>query len=147
MTNKIQRELILPQPPPEVWQALTDPATLAQWMYPNDFVPRIGHTFTFRVPPNPRIPDGVLIHCQVLECDPPTRLVFSWSAGTLNNTQVSYRLEPHPAGTRLLFEHANFDLTIPGCEGAMRGLDYGYSKMFEKLSAILAGIASEHGKK
>jgi hypothetical protein len=25
-------------------------ATLAEWMFPNDFEPRVGHQFTFRVP-------------------------------------------------------------------------------------------------
>ena len=139
MNNFIKRELLLPQPPEAVWQALTDPATLAQWMYPNDFAPKVGHKFTFRVPPNPGIPEGISIYCQVLECDPPSRLVFSWSGGTLLNTQVSYKLEPHGGGTRLLFEHANFDLTVPGCEGAMRGLAYGYEKMFKQLESVLVG--------
>jgi uncharacterized protein YndB with AHSA1/START domain len=46
----IRREIRVPQPPDAVWRAITDPETLAQWMFPNDFEPRVGHRFTFRVP-------------------------------------------------------------------------------------------------
>ena len=33
---------------------LANSASLAEWMYANDFEPRVGHQFTFRVPPNPK---------------------------------------------------------------------------------------------
>lgn len=51
MTNTIRRELKFAQSPEAVWRSLTDSAALAEWMYPNDFEPRVGHHFTFRVPP------------------------------------------------------------------------------------------------
>ena len=54
MTKSIRREVLIPQPCEQVWRALTDSAALAEWMYPNDFEPRVGHHFTFRVPPNPK---------------------------------------------------------------------------------------------
>ena len=39
---------------------------------------------TFRVPPNPKAGfDGIVVRCQVLECEPPSRLAYSWSGGTL----------------------------------------------------------------
>lgn len=53
MTKTIHRELLIPQPREQVRQAITDSATLAEWMYPNNFEPRIGHRFTFQVLPNP----------------------------------------------------------------------------------------------
>ena len=84
MTKTIQREILIPQPPVEVWQAITDSATLAEWMFPNDFEPRVGHNFTFQVPPNPKVNfEGLVVHCEVLECEPPSRLAFSWTAGGL----------------------------------------------------------------
>src|SRR6185295_5050781 len=96
MTKTIQRELLIPQPPEQVWRALTDSATLAEWMYPNDFQPRVGHQFTFRVPPNPKVGfAGLDVRCEVLECEPSCKLAFSWSAGgPVENTRVSFRLEP-----------------------------------------------------
>ena len=41
MTNTIRREILIPQPPEQVWQALADSASLAEWMYPNDFEPHV----------------------------------------------------------------------------------------------------------
>ena len=50
------------------------------------------------VPPNPKAGfDGIVAHCQVLECEPPSRLAYSWSAGPIIDTQVSYRLPPTAA--------------------------------------------------
>ena len=95
MTKTVRREVVIPQPREQVWRALTDRATLAEWMYPNDFEPRVGHHFTFRVPPKPKAGfDGLVVRCEVLECEAPSRLVFSWSAGGLVDTRVSFRLEP-----------------------------------------------------
>jgi hypothetical protein len=35
-----------------------------------------------------------VVRCQVLECEPPSRLAYSWSAGPIIDTQVIYRLGP-----------------------------------------------------
>jgi uncharacterized protein YndB with AHSA1/START domain len=149
MTNTIRRELHLLQPCGQVWRAITDSATLAEWMYPNDFEPRLGHRFTFQVPPNPKVNfAGLVVRCVVLECQPPGehaqsapaggRLVFSWSAGGLENTRVSFRLEPEGDGTRLLFEHSGFDLSQPFGQQAFKGADYGWAKMLKQLSDVVA---------
>ena len=144
MTKTVRREIVIPQPREQVWRALTDSAALAAWMYPNDFEPRVGHHFTFRVPPNPRAGfDGVVVSCEVLECEPPSLLTYSWDGGALVNTRVSYRLEPDGDGTRLVFEHSGFDLSQPWCEQAVRGLEFGYAKMFEKLPAVVASLAAD----
>ena len=47
MTKTIRREILIPQPREQVWLAIADSAALAEWMFPNDFVPRVGHHFTF----------------------------------------------------------------------------------------------------
>lgn len=145
MTNTIRREIPFPQAPVQVWRAITNSATLAEWMFPNDFEPRVGHRFTFRVPPNPKVGfDGLTVRCEVLECEPPSettngRLAFSWSAGgPVENTRVSFRLEPDGAGTRVLFEHSGFDLAQPFGEQAFKGAEYGWGKMLKQLGAVLA---------
>jgi len=145
MTNAIQREILFPQAREEVWQALTDSATLAEWMFPNDFEPRVGHDFTFHVPPNPKVNfEGLVVHCKVLECEPPDRLAFSWSAGgAVDDTRVSYRLEPDGDGTRLVFEHAGFDLTVPFGEQALKGAEFGWAKMHKQLAAVVARNAPD----
>lgn len=145
MSHAIRREIPFPQPPVQVWQAITDRVLLAEWMFPNDFEPRVGHRFTFQVPPNPKVGfAGLTVRCEVLECDPPGatstgRLVFSWSAGgPVENTRVSFRLEPDGDGTRVLFEHSGFDVSQPGGQPALQGAEFGWAKMLKQLAAVLA---------
>lgn len=140
MTRSIQRQIAIPQPREQVWRAITDSATLAEWMFPNDFEPRVGHHFTFQVPPNPKVGfEGLVVRCEVLECEPPTTLVFSWSAAELVDTRVSFRLESEGEGTLVLFEHAGFDLTRQFGEQAFRGAEFGWAKMLKQLVVVAAG--------
>lgn len=135
MTNTIRREITFTQPPQTVWHALTDSAALAEWMYPNDFEPRVGYRFTFRVPPNPKAKFDGIIRGEVLECAPPGRLVYSWIAAGYDgevNTRVGYRLEPDGAGTRVFFEHTGF-----ASEQAFKGAEYGWTLMHRKLAEVL----------
>jgi uncharacterized protein YndB with AHSA1/START domain len=150
MTNTIRREILIPQPREQVWRAITDSAVLAEWMFPNDFEPRVGHRFTFRVPGNPKMNfEGLTVRCEVLECQPPSataggRLAFSWSAGgPVENTRVSFQLEPDGEGTRILFEHGGFDVAQPFGEQAFRGAEFGWAKMFKQLAAVVAGRAGD----
>ena len=137
MTRTIRRELRFPRPPDAVWRALTDAAVLAQWMYPNDFEARVGHRFTFRVPPNPMLGDGLVVRCEVLSCVPPRELEFTWVVGELD-TRVRYSLEPDGEGTVVRFEHAGF---VP--DPAFAGAGYGWETMHRQLGAVLRGIARE----
>ncbi len=92
-------------PPERVWRALTDPEALGEWMMENDFMPEVGHRFTFRTDPKPGF-DGIT-HCEVLEVDPEKTLVFTFTGGGLD-TVVRYSLEPTETGTRLMVEHTGF---------------------------------------
>jgi len=133
MTKTIQREITLPAAREVVWHALADRARLAEWMYPNDFEPRVGHRFTFRVPPNPQARFDGVVRCEVLECAPPGNLVFTWVAvGGEINTRVSYRLERDDSGTRLFFEHSGFTN-----DQAFKGAEYGWTMMHGKLAKVL----------
>jgi uncharacterized protein YndB with AHSA1/START domain len=90
---------------------------------------------------------GLIVQCEVLECEPPGeqaagRLTFSWSAGGIENTRVSFHLEPEREGTRLLFEHSGFDLAQPFGQQAFKGAEYGWAKMLKQLSDVVAGQAA-----
>jgi uncharacterized protein YndB with AHSA1/START domain len=142
MTKAIQREIQIPQSREQVWRGLTDSAALAEWMFPNNFEPRVGHHFTFQVPGNPKMNfEGLVVHCEVLECEPPSRLAFSWSAAGLEGTRVSFRLEPDGAGTRLFFEHSGFDVSQPWGNQAFKGAEFGWTKMLGQLPAVVAALA------
>ena len=145
MNETIRKEIFMPQSREQVWQSITDRTALAEWMYPNDFEPRVGHPFTFRVPPKPAVGfAGLTVHCEVLECEAPHRLVFSWSAsGLVVDTRVSFRLEPDGKGTRLYFEHSGFDPSQPNGHQAFKGAQFGWAKMLEQLSVVVAGAAND----
>jgi len=143
MTKTIRREIMVPQSRDQVWRALTDSATLAEWMFPNDFEPQVGHRFTFRVPPNPEVNfEGLIVHCEVLECEPPSSLAFSWSAGGLGDTRVSFQVQPDGDGTRIVFEHSGFDVSQPWGEQALKGAEFGWATMFKKLAAVVTGLSA-----
>jgi uncharacterized protein YndB with AHSA1/START domain len=93
-------------PRERVWAALTDPAALAEWFMPNDFAPVLGREFSFRTKPAPGF-DGV-VHCRVLEIQPPERMVWSWSGGPIETT-VTFTLEDlGDGGTRLQARQVGF---------------------------------------
>lgn len=140
MSNTIRKEILFPQPPERVWRGIADSAALAEWMFPNDFEPRVGHRFTFSVPGNPAVGfEGLMVRCEVLECEAPMRLVFSWAvAGPVADTRVSFVLEPEGEGTRLIFEHSGFDLSQPGGNQALKGAEYGWAKMLGQLGGVVA---------
>ena len=98
-------EEIFPHPIETVWHALTDGAALASWLMPNDFVAQIGHRFCVRSPAIPGWRGRA--ECEVLEMDPPRRMVWSWqSSDTRAPTTLTFELNPVPAGTRVTLRHA-----------------------------------------
>ena len=135
MRRDLTFEVVYPYPPERVWRALADPRALAEWLMENDFEPRVGHRFRFRTNPAPGF-DGI-VHCEVLEVDPPRRLSYSWRGGPID-TVVTWTLEPVPEGTRLRLEHKGFR----GLRGLMVSfiLGGGWKKKLlrEKLPRYLA---------
>lgn len=128
MPRKIRFEAVYPFPPAQVWVALTDPDALADWLMPNDFVPRVGHKFTFRTKPAPGF-DGI-VHCEVLELDEPQRMALSWKGGGID-TIVTFDLASAGTGTRVTMEQTGFK----GMRGLMVSniLKPGWKKMIETL--------------
>ena len=98
------------------------------------------------MPPNPKAGfDGIVVRCQVLECEPPSRLAYSWSAGPIIDTQVIYRLELDGEGTRVFFEHSGFDMSQAWSEQAFRGAKFGWVKMLEPLRGVVGSLARRKG--
>ncbi len=100
----------------DVWTALTDPQALAEWLMPTTFLmAEVGHRFRFQFDPEPLCPTGV-VECEVTECDPPRRMVWSWAhrpvAGKAPppTMRVEWLLTPVEGGTRL-------ELVQTGLEG------------------------------
>ncbi len=88
----IEREIVLPSPREEVWEALTEPERLEDWFANDvdlDLRPGGGARF--------RWSNGEERHAVVTEVEPERRLVFEWE----DEGEVSFTLEDDPDGTRL----------------------------------------------
>ena len=103
--GSIRIEIEYPHPPERVWTAITDPHAIAEWLMPNDFAPRLGHRFQFRIP-KPRGWSGV-VDCEVTRLEPPCRLAYTWKSDKVD-TLVQWTLHATPIGTRVEFEHSGF---------------------------------------
>jgi uncharacterized protein YndB with AHSA1/START domain len=125
---------LIPKPIEAVWRALTDPATLARWLMENDFQPRVGHKFTMREAPAEGCRGSTA--CEVLELDPPRRMVWSWNGGMDGEvpTRVIFELRAEGAGTRLVLRHEG-EATPPQSQ-SVRG---GWTRKMASLSRLLAG--------
>ncbi|MGD0065125.1 MAG: SRPBCC domain-containing protein [Streptosporangiaceae bacterium] len=103
-----------PHPPAKVWRAVTDPALVPLWTAtgaggrPEGFAPAVGTKFRLIAKPKPGW-NGI-VDCEVLEVDEPSLLRYSWVGGDGGGdvTEVAYRLEPRPGGTRFSYEHTGF---------------------------------------
>jgi uncharacterized protein YndB with AHSA1/START domain len=136
MTRDLKFEMLYEQPRERVWAALTDPAALAAWLMPNDFAPQVGHRFQFRTKPAPGF-DGI-VNCEVLELEPPRRLVYSWVGGGID-TQVIWTLEESGTGTRLVLEHRGFHGLRGLIVSSILGKGWGSRMLKVRLPIVLSG--------
>jgi len=89
---EIRREIVLPCPREEVWDALTDPERLQEWFATDvELDPEPGGEGVFRWG------DGEERHAVVEEATPEERLVIAWD----DDGRVEFTLEEVEEGTRL----------------------------------------------
>jgi len=102
----IERSVIIEAPIQKVWDAISTSEGLAAWLMPNDFQPEIGHEFTFRGEPKNGW-DGV-VHCKVMELNPPERIGFTWVGNNMDQ-YVSFELVPMEKNTtQFLLVHSGW---------------------------------------
>ena len=147
MTRDIVVEFMLPHAPEVVWRVLSSAELIGKWLMPNDFKPELGHRFTFRAKPMGDW-DGT-VQCEVLEIEPPHRLVYSWKGGSTKNpgygsvldTVVTWTLEPLEGGTHLTLVHAGFDL--PENQSAYDAMSPGWGRIVrEGIGRVVAQLPS-----
>ena len=98
----IRREIVLPAPREEVWEALTDPDRLADWFANDvDFDLRPGGGASFRWS------NGEERSATVTEIDPERRLAFEWE----DEGEVEFTLADDVDGTRLTVVETAPELT------------------------------------
>jgi uncharacterized protein YndB with AHSA1/START domain len=138
MKRDLHFEILYPHPINRVWLALTDPVAVGEWLMPNNFEPRVGHRFRFRTSPAPGF-DGI-INSEVLEVDPPRRLVYTWTNGTMN-TRVTWTLKDTPEGTLLTLDHTGFEGVRGWMLSGMLGQGWRSKKLAKNLAAYLAKLS------
>ena len=106
MKLDLHLERVFPHPVEKVWQAITDPAAIAEWLFTCDFKPAVGHKFTFRTTPPPGSTWRGWTDMEVLELDPPTRMVWAWESADIDEpTRVTFELSAVDGGTLLNLSH------------------------------------------
>ncbi len=121
-----------PHPVETVWQALTDPAAIAEWLMPCDFHPIAGHRFSIRGTATNNWRG--LTECVVVLVEPPRRMVWHWASADIPEpTRVSFELEPVDGGTQLTLSHIGMTT-----QADIESLSQGWPMKLEQLHAFLA---------
>ena len=102
----------------EVWHVLTDPEQVAQWTTtgqggrPEGFAAVPGTKFRFVG--KPTIGWAGVVYCEVISVDAPLAMHYTWKGDEHADavTDVTYRLDEIPGGTRFTWRHTGF--TGPG---------------------------------
>ena len=139
MQNEIKHTRFFNQSPQKVWEYLTNPELLEQWLGKTDLLPIVGHKFRFISP------YGNDSYCEVLEAKPYTKLSYSWQKKSAKDLQpfnsiVVWTLVPKENGTELQLVHNGFTAMED-----LAGHDNGWDdclKKFEERVNILNGNKS-----
>ena len=147
MTKIIKHQFSFPHPPETIWEYLTKPELMEQWLMKNDFQPIVGLDFQFRTNPIPSLDFDGIFYCKVLEIVPFKKLSYSWKSGpgegkiTLDSV-VIWKLESTDKGTELFLEHSGFakkeNLNF------YNGLMHGWVEKLNKIAKLLNAVQHGH---
>jgi uncharacterized protein YndB with AHSA1/START domain len=134
MRKEINQTWLFQQTPQEVWEYLTKPDLLAQWLMETDFQPTVGHKFRFIC--------EAIAYCEVLEVQPFSRLSYSWQGDSIDgsgpfHSTVTWTLTPDTGGTRLQLVHNGFRV-LEDLLGHEKGWVACGSRLSERLNPVNA---------
>jgi hypothetical protein len=108
---------------------------------PNDFEPVVGYRFTFKTKPMGDW-DGI-VHCEVLQCDPPALALFlegrlGFQSGPRGTAQFRGELDAEKVddGTHLKMVHDGF--VFPGNEIAFEAMSPGWGRVMDSITRVAA---------
>jgi uncharacterized protein YndB with AHSA1/START domain len=125
--DSIVSEIEIAAPPARVFRALTDAGELKRWFGSPEcpvksweMDARVGGHYGYKTEKGSIVVNGVSefeCHGEILECDPPRLLVYTWIANwhddTARRTVVRWELTPKAAGTRVKVTHSGLaDLPV-----------------------------------
>lgn len=74
MQTEIKHSFFFPHPTEIVWDYLTKPELLSEWLMENDIKPIVGHQFQFRAKAAPSIEFDGICYCKILSVVPFKRI-------------------------------------------------------------------------
>jgi len=92
MTKVIKHQFFFPHPTEMVWEYLTKPELMEQWLMKNDFQPIVGHDFQLRTGPILSLDFDGIFYCKVLEIVPFKKLSYSWKSALVRARSHLIRL-------------------------------------------------------
>lgn len=113
----------------EVWDALTLPARMVDWLAPGQIDPRPGGAVKLNF-----VDSGIVIDSRVSDIDPGRVLEYSWSGPGEPERPIRFELEPVGSAVGLVLT-----LSVPAEEDAGRSAA-GWAAHLEMLAAALAGV-------
>jgi uncharacterized protein YndB with AHSA1/START domain len=111
----------------EVWNALTDPVLVSQWLAPASIDPRVGGQVDIDFAAGGHVTGTILI------IDPPRTLEHEWHFEGEAASIVRHDLAPERAGTRLTLAHRDLGAAFAG------GCAPGWHAYLDRLGALLDG--------
>jgi uncharacterized protein YndB with AHSA1/START domain len=144
MMASIKMEAYFPYPPYQVWNALTLPDALEQWLMKNEgFRPVEGSRFTFRA--KPMLGWDGIARCVILAVDSPR--MISWSQCGNDEGKdpftITWTLQPEGEGTRLKLNHEGLKGVLGLAQKKIMGA--GWKRMFDQRIPVVLKYASNKG--
>ncbi len=141
---KLELEAFYPYPIEHVWNALTEPAALEQWLMRNeDFKPVKGQKFRFYAKPVMGW-DGTA-RCEVLGVEKPHKLCWSQAGNDEGKDPfiITWTLKEEGNGTRLTLLHEGFK----GLRGlaVKKFMGEGWKRMFAQRIPLVLQYAAQNG--
>ncbi len=147
MKKVIKHQFFFPHSTEMVWEYLTKPELMEQWLMKNNFQPIVGFDFQFKTGPIASLDFDGTFYCKVLEIIPFKKLSYSWNCGpgkgkiTLDSVVV-WTLQPIDKGTNLFLEHSGFakeeNLNF------YNGLNHGWIEKLQKIEELLNATSYGH---
>jgi uncharacterized protein YndB with AHSA1/START domain len=136
----IEHALFFPHKPKVVWDYLTKPELIVQWLMETDFKPFVGCDFQFKTRPLPTFNFDGIFHCKVVELVPLQKLSYSMKGGpapgkTEIDSLVVWTLQEKDKGTELRIVHSGFN--EPENLLLFSAMNEGWNKNIQKIFDLI----------
>jgi uncharacterized protein YndB with AHSA1/START domain len=141
------------RPAETIWQALTVPARIADWLAEAEVDLRVGGVFRLLFPAHNDAMEG-----RIVELDPPQRIAWTWPDARHPDSVVRWELTPDGAGCRLVLTQtrlqrpelpdvaAGWHTHLEGLPGAADGLNAPWQAEREReIRRLYADLAERRG--